>query len=199
MILALTGAGISKASGIPTFDEMGDLREKLDRNYAINSPEDFNETINFMKKICDKAKPNDAHLALAEYDIPIMTMNIDSLHYKAKSKQKLILPLHGRLEDDNVVLYGDSAPNYSIAMDWINKMHKNDILLIIGTSFYTNISNLIKINATIAGADIIIINEDAEHKVREFLIQNQDKIENCNDFFNRKPYYENENYAPNFY
>ena len=28
MIIAFTGAGIGKASGIPTFDEMGDLREK---------------------------------------------------------------------------------------------------------------------------------------------------------------------------
>ena len=32
-VVAFTGAGISKASGIPTFEEMGDLWDKLSRDY----------------------------------------------------------------------------------------------------------------------------------------------------------------------
>lgn len=35
-LVALTGAGISKGSGIPTLQEMGDLREKLSREYFQN-------------------------------------------------------------------------------------------------------------------------------------------------------------------
>ena len=41
MIIALTGAGISKASGIPTFEEQGDLRNYLSRDYANNYPKEF--------------------------------------------------------------------------------------------------------------------------------------------------------------
>ena len=33
-VVAFTGAGISKASGIPTFEEMGDLRDKLSRTIS---------------------------------------------------------------------------------------------------------------------------------------------------------------------
>ena len=61
------------------------------------------------------AKPNDAHIALAEYHIPIITMNIDGLHKLAGSDA---LELHGGLPKDdemdiayslfnNSVLYGD--------------------------------------------------------------------------------------------
>jgi len=35
-LVAFTGAGISKASGIPTFEEMGDIRDKLSRDYFNN-------------------------------------------------------------------------------------------------------------------------------------------------------------------
>ena len=43
MIIAFTGAGISKASGIPTFDEQGDLRTKLDRYFATHHRKEFNK------------------------------------------------------------------------------------------------------------------------------------------------------------
>ena len=44
------------------------------------------------------AKPNDAHKALAEYKIPIITMNIDGLHKLAGSDA---LELHGGLPEDD--------------------------------------------------------------------------------------------------
>lgn len=40
-IVAFTGAGISKASGVPTFEEMGDLRYKLSRDFLITIPKNF--------------------------------------------------------------------------------------------------------------------------------------------------------------
>ena len=85
-LIAITGAGISKASGIPTFDEMGDLREKLSRDYFRAHPKDFYEIILDMKRNIDRAQPNAAHRALAEYRVPVITMNIDGLHTRAGSE-----------------------------------------------------------------------------------------------------------------
>lgn len=108
MIISFTGAGISKASGIPTFQEQDGIREKLERNYAITHKKEFENVIKNMQNFCEKAEPNDAHLSLAEYKIPIITMNINKLHEKAGSKN--VLNIHGELP--NIVLYGDPAPKY---------------------------------------------------------------------------------------
>ena len=78
-IIAFTGAGISKQSNIPTFMERPDVREKLFRSYAQRHHEEYNEVIRQLKANMNGAKPNDAHYALAEYHIPIITMNIDYL------------------------------------------------------------------------------------------------------------------------
>jgi NAD-dependent deacetylase len=141
-IVAFTGAGISKASGIPTFAEMGDLREKLSRDYFNRYTEDFYRILNQMRRTCDQAKPNPAHLAIARYDVPVVTMNIDGLHKRAGSTN--IVEIHGCLDylycdccqkrysydvleesiyckscheklQPNVVLYGDNIPLYSEA------------------------------------------------------------------------------------
>ena len=45
-----------------------------------------------MKKACDAAVPNDAHIALAEYDVPVITMNVDGLHQKSRSRHILANP-----------------------------------------------------------------------------------------------------------
>ena len=83
-IIAFTGAGISKQSHIPTFMERPDVREKLFRSYAKRHPEEYNEVIQQLKANMNGAKPNDAHLVLAEYKIPIITMNIDGLQKMMK-------------------------------------------------------------------------------------------------------------------
>lgn len=97
-IVAFTGAGISKQSNIPTFMERPDVREKLFRNYANNHHEEYNEVIKQLKANMNGAEPNDAHIALAEYDIPIITMNIDGLHKQAGSDA---LELHGGLPEED--------------------------------------------------------------------------------------------------
>lgn len=38
MIIALTGAGISQESGIPTFEENPELRDVLTRDFANENP-----------------------------------------------------------------------------------------------------------------------------------------------------------------
>lgn len=189
MIIAFTGAGISKDSGIPTFEDMeknvsdGELtiRDKLTRSWADKNPEEFNEIIKSMTESFSSAQPNDAHIALAEYNIPIMTMNIDGLHEKAGSKN--IIYMHGKLP--NIVLYEDPAPNYQRAMEWVDLLRPEDIFLIIGTSFYTNISISLKIMARGTGARVVVINKNATENVRAFLNNNKNAIESYEDFMKR--------------
>lgn len=192
-LVALTGAGISKPSGIPTFEEMGDLRQKLSRDYFESNPENFYNILLKMKEKIDSAIPNPAHIALAKYDIPIITMNIDGLHKKALSKN--VIEIHGNLEyvqckkckktfdfnivkkriycdecesllQPNVVLYGDMIPLYLNAVELIATA---DELLVIGTSFYTSTSSDLVYIARNAGTKVTIMNEKAEEKVPEYL------------------------------
>jgi len=192
-IVAFTGAGISKASGVPTFEELGDLRDKLSRRYFNSKTSDFYKIILEMKGLIDKAAPNSAHISLAEYNIPIITMNIDGLHKKAGSEE--VIEIHGNLEyvscpkcdlqhsyevikesihckkcnellQPNVVLYGDSLPFYLEAIDLVGSA---DELLVIGTSFYTSTASEMVYRAQRAGIKVTIINERAEEKVKNYL------------------------------
>lgn len=183
MILALTGAGISKPSGIPTFADQPGLRDCLTRRFAIRNPNEFQDVIKTMQEACENAEPNDAHKALAEYNVPIITMNVDGLHQKAGSKH--VLPIHGNLP--NPVLYGDPAPLYQDAHNWVFQLQPGDFFLIIGTSHYTNISTQLKISALGQGADIYEINEDAEHQVRNFLERAKTTPCTFEEFIAREP------------
>lgn len=107
-IVFLGGAGVSTASGIPDFrGEEGIYRMKqkygvsyetmLSHSYFLSHPETFYDFYwNMMVK--PNAKPNLAHIALADYEkkgghIEILTQNIDGLHYEAGSKR--VYELHG--------------------------------------------------------------------------------------------------------
>lgn len=181
MILALTGAGISKASGVSTFEDQPGIRDSLSRTFAIQHKEQYEQTIAAMMAQVEKAVPNDAHIALAEYDIPIITMNVDGLHQKAGSQHVLLI--HGTLPD--IILYEDPAPLYQTAFDWVFKLKEGDFFLIVGTSFYTNIATQLKICALGQGADVYEINEDAEHKVRDFLQRANTPKCSFEEFLNR--------------
>lgn len=192
-IVAITGAGISKASGIPTFEEMGDLRDKLTRDYFSENTKEFYKALLNMKKTVEKAEPNAAHIALAEYEVPIITMNVDGLHKKAGSKN--VLEVHGNLDyvicnkcrtnhdfhvveksiycekcgevyEPNVVLYGDKIRNYFEAIDLICSCKR---VLVVGTSFYTSTVNDFVNRAHMDGLEIHIINKDSEKEVPRYL------------------------------
>jgi NAD-dependent deacetylase len=106
--VALTGAGISAESGIPTFRSKGGLWEKYDPMiYA--SIEAFREdpskywTIrgDFIRNY-GTYQPNKAHLALAELEQmgmvhQVIAQNIDGLHKKAGSKN--VVEIHGSLRE----------------------------------------------------------------------------------------------------
>lgn len=176
-ILAFTGAGISKDSGIDTFLEHPEIRDCLFREVANHDPQRYKRAIEFLKAQVKDAQPNDAHKALYEYGIDIITMNIDGLHEKAGSKP---LTLHGTLPSDEEmpichqlynkpVLYGDLAPNYKKAFEWVEQLKPEDIFLVIGASGHTAISNQLQLIAQYQGARIIQIQSDAKTRVRQLL------------------------------
>lgn len=95
--VALTGAGISAPSGIPTFQgnwKGRPIREFLTRSYFKRHPLEFFELYMEMVGWCQKPV-NAAHLKLAEWGIPVITQNIDGLHTRAGSKH--IVEMHGTL------------------------------------------------------------------------------------------------------
>lgn len=169
-IFALTGAGISKASGIPTFQEHPEIKRKLDVAYKKKYPLEFNNAYKTLIENVSGKEPNDAHKALAEYGIPIFTMNIDGLHQKAGSK--IVYEMHGNAEKNNIVLYGEPIHYYNTIFSLLDKQpsDKKICIMVIGTSLQTMLANDIIEYAMYKGNFYIhYINSDAEHKVRDFL------------------------------
>ena len=104
-LVVLTGAGISAESGISTFRDAGGLWEGYDV-MEVASPQGWGKNrelvldfYNQRRRNLKDAKPNAAHLALAElqkkYDVTVITQNVDDLHERAGSKK--IIHLHGQL------------------------------------------------------------------------------------------------------
>ena len=119
LTLALTGAGISKASGIPPFRGEDGIWNKydprlLELNYFYSHPE---ESWEFMAEtffeFYEEAKPNPTHIALAEleelgYLKGVITQNIDCLHQSAGSKK--VWEYHGGLNHLICTKCGDITP-----------------------------------------------------------------------------------------
>jgi NAD-dependent deacetylase len=177
-IIAFTGAGISKESGIDTFQDRPGIREKLTRSYARRHPEKYRKVMKEFAETIKGKLPNDAHKALAEYKIPVITMNVDGLHFSAGSTD--IIPLHGRLPADEEleycevlyntpVLYGDEAPEYTRAFDLVDSMKPGDVFLVIGASKYTRVAVDLRRIATMRGAIVIEIQKEASKNVRKCL------------------------------
>jgi len=105
-IVVLSGAGISKESGIDTFRDEDGIWRKYD--YAqIATPEGFEanpqlvlDFYNERRKTLCNAEPNHAHRMLAEleqwHDVTIITQNVDDLHERAGSSN--VIHLHGELK-----------------------------------------------------------------------------------------------------
>ena len=166
-LIIFTGAGVSKESNIPTFSSKPWMRFKLTRSYANKHPEEYAKVIaEFVQGIAGK-EPNAAHHAIAELNVPVLTMNVDNLHQKAGSNW--VINLHGSLPDQ-LILYGDKAPAYTEAIRLVKRlMFGNSYFLIIGVSGFTAISGQLEKIAKQRRAKIIKINDKAGIKVPEFL------------------------------
>ncbi|MFN0047825.1 MAG: SIR2 family NAD-dependent protein deacylase [Cytophagales bacterium] len=104
-LVVLSGAGVSAESGIKTFRDSGGLWEGFDIMEVatpegwVKNPALVLDFYNQRRKQSDEVAPNAAHLALAtlesQYDVTIVTQNVDNLHEKAGSTK--VLHLHGEL------------------------------------------------------------------------------------------------------
>ena len=169
-LVVISGSGISQESGIPTFRDMGGLWKQYDFTEVASpeawerDPELVMDFYNFRRKGVIEAKPNKAHLLLKEleknYDVHIVTQNVDDLHERAGSSK--ILHLHGEIrkarstKDSSVIVeiegselnIGDLCPLGSqlrphivwfgeavdAIPDAVNIVKQADLLLVIGTS-----------------------------------------------------------------
>ena len=104
-LVVLTGAGMSAESGIATFRDTDGLWESH-RVEDVATPEGFrvNPTLvldfyNARRKELINVNPNQGHMGLSElerdYDVSIITQNVDNLHERAGSSR--VLHLHGEL------------------------------------------------------------------------------------------------------
>lgn len=168
-LVVLTGAGISAESGLKTFRDSDGLWEGHDI-YEVaspigwqNNPKTVLDFYNMRRRDVARAEPNGAHIGLAElendFDVQIITQNIDDLHERAGSSK--VLHLHGEIFkmrselDENVfweirsdIHIGNLAPDGGQLRPfivWFNEpvpmiepaavlTSKADIFVIVGTS-----------------------------------------------------------------
>jgi len=106
-VTALTGAGVSAESGVPTFrDAQSGLWAKY-RPEELATPHAFRrnprlvwEWYAWRRKLVADARPNPAHFALVEMEklfpqFHLITQNVDGLHQRAGSRR--VIELHGNL------------------------------------------------------------------------------------------------------
>ena len=168
-LVVLTGAGISAESGLRTFRDSDGLWE----GYQIEdvatprawrkNPQLVLDFYNYRRKDVLAAHPNAAHIGLAElendFDVTIITQNIDDLHERGGSTN--VMHLHGeifkmRSERDEHLIYdikgdimlGDKAEDdaqlrphivwfeeaVSMIEEAVPVVHAADIFAVVGTS-----------------------------------------------------------------
>ncbi|GGH19409.1 NAD-dependent deacylase [Sphingobacterium alkalisoli] len=197
-VVVFTGAGISVDSGLQTFRgddglwEGYNLEEVATPQAWIRNPELVQRFYNERRSICRRAKPNAAHKALValeeQYDVAIITQNIDDLHERAGSSY--VLHLHGEImkaqstknpnliypiHSDNlemgqlcelgtqlrphVVWFGESVPNMAPAIEATSIA---DIFIVVGTSLQVYpAANLLY--ETAVSCEIIVIDPNANN------------------------------------
>ena len=124
-LVVLTGAGISAESGLKTFRDSDGLWEGYDI-YEVASPRGWKKNpqvvldfYNMRRKDVTNAKPNAAHYGLAElekdFEVEIITQNIDDLHERAGSSN--VLHLHGEIFKMRTSIAYDDRMIYDIKGD----------------------------------------------------------------------------------
>jgi len=104
-LIVLTGAGMSAESGIRTFRDSGGLWEEY-RVEDVATPEAWQRNAELVQRFynerrrqLEKAVPNGGHTGLValekDFDVHIVTQNVDDLHERAGSTK--VLHLHGML------------------------------------------------------------------------------------------------------
>ncbi|WP_018131964.1 SIR2 family NAD-dependent protein deacylase [Effusibacillus pohliae] len=189
--VAITGAGISVASGLPTGSgewQGIELRDFFTLDMFLHSTERFYRYYRHMLRHWKQAKPNPAHYALARHGMPIITQNIDGLHQRAGSPH--VLELHGNLRElvcrgcaaifSSDLVYTESIPKcpscghllkpdivlvgedvYHFATA-VDWVGKADLLLVVGTRLEMEPCRQLPEIARRNGAPVFTLNRHAE-------------------------------------
>ena len=119
-IVILTGAGISKESGLDTFRDADGIWNKYDLE-DVATPEGFardpdlvHDFYNARRARLPEVAPNAAHVALAELEaerpgeVLLVTQNVDDLHERAGSRN--LMHMHGELAKARCGACGNVTP-----------------------------------------------------------------------------------------
>lgn len=169
-LVILSGAGMSQESGIRTFRDMGGLWEEYDISEVATpeawqrNPELVMRFYNDRRKQLYECVPNAGHRGLVDleqdFDVQIITQNVDDLHERAGSPK--VIHLHGELKKSrssvdesliydmegwelkfgqkcakgsqlrpHIVWFGEAVPAMEEAIPVVENA---DILVVIGTS-----------------------------------------------------------------
>lgn len=169
-LVVLSGAGISQESGLRTFRDMGGLWEEYNVEDVATpeawqrDPELVMRFYNERRKQLYECSPNAGHTGLVDlekdFDVHIITQNVDDLHERAGSKK--VIHLHGELKKarssvdpslvydidgwelkfgqkcakgsqlrPHIVWFGEAVPAMDEAVPVVAKA---DILVVVGTS-----------------------------------------------------------------
>ncbi|MFH2054650.1 MAG: NAD-dependent deacylase [bacterium] len=121
--VALTGAGVSAESGVPTFRGVDGIWRKLNPmelasiDGFMSNPKLVWEWYLFRRDVIGKVKPNPGHFTLAEMarkfpDFTLVTQNVDNLHQDAGSPQ--VIELHGNIRRNKCFECGKPMPDMEI-------------------------------------------------------------------------------------
>ncbi|MBS4066263.1 MAG: NAD-dependent deacylase [Chitinophagaceae bacterium] len=168
-LVILTGAGISAESGLKTFRDSDGLWEGFDiedvatPNAWRKNPKLVLDFYNFRRQNVLEAQPNAAHYGLAElekdFNVTIITQNIDDLHERAGSanvyhlhgeifkmrsehNEELIYDIKGNIqlgdkaEDGaqlrpHIVWFGEAVPMIETVIPFVRSA---DVFVVVGTS-----------------------------------------------------------------
>ena len=113
-VLALTGAGVSAESGVPTFRgkegywtigaEEYHPQELATHDAFSRMPWDVWAWYLYRRGLCHEAEPNPAHRALVEWDaalgdrFALITQNVDGLHRRAGNPDARLHEIHGDID-----------------------------------------------------------------------------------------------------
>ncbi|GAB4412619.1 MAG: NAD-dependent deacylase [Anaerolineae bacterium] len=122
LLVVLTGAGVSKESGIPTFR---DALDGLWANYdpqRLATPRGFRrdpklvwDWYQYRRTLIAQANPNAGHYAIAALEryveqVVVITQNVDGLHQRAGSRD--VIALHGDIQRNKCFANCQGDPTY---------------------------------------------------------------------------------------
>jgi len=136
-MVAATGSGISKESGIPTFRDPDGLwlrhrpEELASREAFLSDPDLVWRWYRERLRLARSVEPNPGHYALAELEklLPgflLVTQNIDNLHRRAGSRE--IVELHGCIERYRCFDYAHPVPEDSAWGNEVPRCHCGSLI-----------------------------------------------------------------------